>query len=240
MVQTTFTKQKRELAKALALVEKLRAQEVRNILFAADGTTELEVTRDTYVDFVPEKIVSEVLASAVKVVHEHGMRQQANSINKGKFVFEGIEVELTVPQLRAIQDVIPLLTELTNQLPRRNPRVVPNTTVNDRPAFAYAKKEVIQVKSRYVPFEEDTTTRVRTYEEHYQEIINYTQKIEVDYGLPYDVIARMQQLVSDLSTAVQCAIDDANTRGQKSDEVIDRVIQQITDVFHKSLEGVHS
>lgn len=240
MVQTTFTKQKRELAKALALVEKLRSQEVRQILFAADGTTELEVTRDSYVDFLPEKIVAEVLASAVKVVHEHGMRQQANSLNKGKFIFEGIEEELSVPQLRAIQDVIPLLTELTNRLPRRNPRVVPNTTINDRPAFAHAKKEVVQVKSRYIPFEEDTTTRVRTYEENYEEIRNYTQTIEVDYGLPYDIITRMQQLVADLSTAVQCAIDDANTRGQKADEVIDRVIQQIAGVFHESLGDIGS
>ncbi len=51
MVQSTFTKQKRELAKAANLLDKLRAQETRKIVFAPDGVERLEETKDSYVDF---------------------------------------------------------------------------------------------------------------------------------------------------------------------------------------------
>lgn len=236
MVQSTFTKQKRELAKAANLLEKLRAQEVRKITFDADGVTRLEETKETYVDFAPEVIFSNVLESAVKVVHEHGMRQKANSSNRGKFSFEGIEAELTVPQLRALQDIVPLLTELTQRLPRRNPKLIPNANIDGRPAFEQRKVPVTKTEIKYVPFTETNSERVRTYEERHEKVEYYTQVVEIDFGLPIETVTKLQQLVSDLSTAIQCAIDEANTRGQSADPVLDDLIVAIKAKFDSTIQ----
>jgi len=237
MVQSTFTKQKRELAKAASLLDKLRGQEIRKILFASDGLQKLEETKDSYVDFAPEAIFAEVLVSAVKVVHEHGMRQKANSANHGKFLFEGIEAELTVPQLRALQDIVPLLTELTQRLPRRNSKLIPNSTVDGRPAFEQRMLPVTKTVTKYVPFNEKDTDRVRTYEEKHEVIQNYTQTVDIDFGLPIETITKLQQLVLDLSTAIQCAIDEANTRGQSPDPVLDDLMNAIKLKFDSAIQA---
>ncbi len=231
MVQSTFTKQKRELAKAAAIIDRLRAQEVRTIVYAADGITALETTKETYVDFEPTVIFKEVLACALKVVHEHGMRQKANASNRGAFSFAGIEAELTVPQLRALQDVVPLLAELTQRLPRTNPKLVPNTTVEGRPAFAHRKLPQKKVITKYIPYEQDSDTRVRTYEQKHEEIESYVEKVEIDFGLPVKTVTDLQQLTSDLSTAIQCAIDDANLKGQSVDPVLDEVMAKIVALY---------
>lgn len=181
MVQSTFTKQKRELAKAAAIIDRLRAQEVRMVVYAADGVTATETTRESYVDFEPVAVFKDVLACALKVVHEHGMRQQANASNRGTFSFAGIAADLTVPQLRALQDIVPLLAELTQRLPRTNPKLVPNTTVDGRPAFAHRKVPQKKVITKYVPYEQDSDTRVRTYEQKYEEIESYTERVEIDF-----------------------------------------------------------
>jgi len=231
MVQSTFTKQKRELAKAMATIERFRSQEVRNVLYAADGKTPLETTKESYVDFEPRAIFEEVLASALKVVHEHGMRQKANSINKGKFSFCGIDAELTVPQLRALQDIVPLLAELTNRLPRMNSRLVPNTTVDGKPAFAHRMVPKLKTVTKFVPFEQKGDSRVRTYEEKHEEIEYFQERVEIDFGLPTKVVTDLQQLTSDLSTAIQCAIDDANTKGQQADQTLDEIMGKLVSEY---------
>lgn len=53
MVQTTFTKQKRELEKAISWIEKIRAQEVRLRNYNAQDELQDEL-RETYVDYSPE------------------------------------------------------------------------------------------------------------------------------------------------------------------------------------------
>lgn len=237
MVQSTFTKQKRELAKAAALIERFRAQEVRNTVYDVDGKTPIETTKDAYVDFEPTVIFKEVLASTLKVVHEHGMRQKANSANHGKFSFCGIEAELTVPQLRALQDIVPLLSELTQRLPRANPKLVPNATVDGRPAFVHRKVAKMKVVTKIIPFEEKANTRVRTYEEKSEVLDHYEEKAEIDFGLPVKIVTDLQQLTSDLSTAIQCAIDEANMKGQSADPVLDDVMSRIVALFESGLEG---
>lgn len=235
MVQSTFTKQKRELAKAAALIERFRAQEVRTTIYDVDGTTALETTKEVYVDFEPESIFRSVLESAVKVVHEHGMRQQANATNRGKFSFCGIEAELTVPQLRALQDIVPLLSELTQRLPRANPKLVPNATVDGRPAFVHRKVAKTKFVTKLVPYEEKSNTRVRTYEEKEEKIDHYEEKVEIDYGLPIQAVTNLQQLTADLSTAIQCAIDEANMRGQAADPVLDEIMRKLAELFERGL-----
>jgi hypothetical protein len=234
MVQTTFTRQKRELAKASAWIEKLRAQEVRTITYSPN-MEKLEEVRNTYVDYPPEEITKNVLDIIVEVVKQHGARQQANSHNTGHFNWQGVEADLTVPQLRALQDAYAVLTELVHKLPRRNPKIVPNTKIDERPAFAHKKEKHEETKVRYVPYEEDSTTRVRTYEENYQEIINFSQVIEIDYGLDVRVLNRLEEMVTDLGTAIQSAIDEANAKGHKSDPLIEQVIDGIRQVFIKTL-----
>jgi hypothetical protein len=49
----------------------------------------------------------------------------------------------------------------------------------------------------------------------------------VDHGIPVSVIERLKEMVGDLKTAIQVAIDDANSKGQESDPVLDRVIEEI-------------
>ncbi|GAB1542632.1 hypothetical protein NUACC21_53060 [Scytonema sp. NUACC21] len=135
MVQTTFTKQKRELAKAISWIEKIRAQEVRHRNYNAQDELQDEI-RETYVDYSPEEISLHVLEIVKDVVSQHGARQKANSSNTGNFEWYGISVELTVPQLRALQSAHSVLEELLRKLPRRNPKLIYNTTIDNRPAFA--------------------------------------------------------------------------------------------------------
>jgi hypothetical protein len=147
MVQTTFTRQKRELAKASAWIDKLRAQEVRTITYSPN-MEKIEEVRNTYVDYPQEEITKNVLDIIVEVVKQHGARQQANSHNTGHFNWHGVEADLTVPQLRALQNVYAVLTELVHKLPRRNPKIVPNTKIDDRPAFAHKQEKHEETKVR--------------------------------------------------------------------------------------------
>lgn len=230
MVQATFTKQKRELAKALSWIEKLRAQEVRLLTYNAEEELQEEI-RETYVDYSPEEITQKVLEIVKDVVSQHGARQKANSQNTGKFEWYGINVDLTVPQLRALQNAYTVLQELVRKLPRRNPKLIYNTTINNRPAFAHLKEEEEETKTRYVPYEEDSTTRVRTYEEKYNVVTQYTQKVEIDYGLEIKLLNELNEMIDDLGTAIQIAIDDANTKGRENDPVIDDVINRIGEIL---------
>ena len=118
-IQTTFTKQKRELAKAQELIQSIRAQEVRQIRYNAEGKMETAQRTSWLVD-TPESLASQVFQIIREVVAQHGSRQQANSVNKGRFEFAGIQADLTVPQCRALQDVLGTLTALVNKLPAEN------------------------------------------------------------------------------------------------------------------------
>ncbi|MDC3958960.1 DUF7873 family protein [Polyangium jinanense] len=230
MVQATFTRQKRELAKAASWIERLRAHEIRKISFDAEGK-KLTETRETYVDYPPEEVARQVLGIVVEVVRQHGARQRANGKNTGRFVWRGIEADLTVPQLRALKEAHATLATLVQKLPRRNPKVVHNTTVDGRPAFAGKMEETFEQRVRYKPYEEDATTRVRTYEEHYREKVGASQQVEIDYGLEVRRIQKLEEMVTDLGTAIQVAIDEANGRGHEDDPVLSKVIDSISKVF---------
>jgi hypothetical protein len=234
MVQATFTRQKRELAKASAWMEKLRAQEVRKATFDSNKQKINEV-RETYVDYAPEEVAAHVLDIVVEVVGQHGARQRANSRNTGRFSFRGISADLTVPQLRTLQEAYGVLAELVNKLPRRNPRLIPNTTVEGRPAFAHPVQDHHEQKTRSVPYEEGASTRVRTYEEHYEVLTHSTQVTEIDFGIEPRRLTEVQELVADLGTAIQVAIDEANARGHERDPVLDGVIASIRTVFRTAL-----
>ena len=65
MVQATFTRQKRELAKASAWMDKLRAQEVRRVTFDPQQR-KLNEVRESYVEFPPEEIADQVLDIVVE------------------------------------------------------------------------------------------------------------------------------------------------------------------------------
>ena len=147
--QTTFTKQKRELAKANSLIQSIRAQEVRSIRFDKDGKQQT-IERSAYVTETPEAIAQQVLEIVRAVVAQHGARQQANSVNKGHFEFAGIQAELTVPQLRTLQDSLSTLTALVNKLPAENLRLVPNGELDGRPAFFHPVEDVTATKTRNV------------------------------------------------------------------------------------------
>ena len=234
MIQTTFTKQKREMAKAAAWLQKMRAMETRKVTFDAQRN-KLNEVRENYVDFAPEEVAANVLDIVVAVVGQHGARQQANSRNTGRFDWQGIRADLTVPQLRALQEAHAVLRELASALPRRNPRLVPNATIEGRPAFEHPDKPLYEDKTRFVPYEEDKSTRVRTYEEHYKELAQITQTIEIDFGLDHRQLERFQAMVVDLGTAIQVAIDEANTKGSQPDSALESVIagirQQLRDVL---------
>lgn len=176
MIQSTFTRQKRELAKATALLKKLRAMETRLVTYAPDGQ-KIDEIRETYVDFPPEEIAAQVFAIAREVVGQHGARQQGNSVNTGRFQWQGVEADLTVPQLRALQEAHALLSEMANLMPRQNPRLIPNTTVDGRPAYAHPEKRNMRVLTRYVPYESSDSNRVRTYEEHYEELESTSRQV---------------------------------------------------------------
>lgn len=239
MVQTTFTKQKRELAKALLWIEKIRAQEVRHLNYNEREELQVEV-RETYVDYSPEEITQKVLEVVKDVVSQHGARQKSNSHNTGNFEWYGISVELTVPQLRALQSAYSVFQELVHKLPRRNPKLIYNTTVEGRPAFAHIKQKHEETETRYVPYEEDSTTRVRTYEQYYKVVTHYTQKIEIDYGLEIKLLNELNEMVDDLGTAIQIAIDEANTKGRENDPVVDNVIQRIGEILLAKLPSPES
>jgi hypothetical protein len=226
MVQTTFTKQKRELAKATALIQKLRAQEVRVVTTAPDGKV-LNQVKETYVEFAPEEIVSKVLGIVTEVVAQHGARQKANAKNTGKFRFGIVEADLTVPQLRALQEAHTVLSELVKHLPKQNTKLIANTEVDGRPAFAHLMQKVIENKTRSVPFEEKDSTRIRTYQEPYEVHTHSLQKIEIDFGLSAKKILRLEEMVLDLGTAIQVAIDEANAKGHSQDPVLEDVVQKL-------------
>ena len=236
MVQSTFTKQKRELAKAASWIEKMRGQEVHEITFSPDGE-KLMTEKTSYVDFTPKQIFQKVMDIIKTVVSQHGSRQIANSKNTGRFSWNGIEVELTVPQLRTLQEAQRVLNDLFLNLPRRNPRLVPNTTVDDFPAFAYREQKHFNAKTRYVPYEEDSTTRVRTYEERYEEHTHTTQKVEVDYGLDISILKNLNDQLADFNTAIQIAIDEANCKGRQQDPVLDKLIEEVCLIFNGFLEA---
>ena len=236
MIQTTFTRQKRELAKAVALLDKLRAMEKRLVTFDAKNKRLAEV-RETYVDFAPEEIAGQVLDIVVETVTQHGARQQANARNTGKFAWQGIEANLTVPQLRALQQAYTLISELTNKLPRRNPRFISNTTMDGRPAFEHPAQQHFTRKTRTVPYEEKASTVIRTYQEPYEELDKVTQVVEIDYGLDHRRLETLHTMVVDLGTAIQVAIDEANTKGTQPDPLLNDVIAQIRGKLRAMLPG---
>lgn len=234
MVQTTFTKQKRELEKAIAWIEKIRAQEVRQRVYNAQDELQEEI-RETYVDYPPEEIAQKVVEIVATVVSQHGARQKANADNRGTFSWCGIEVELTVPQLRALQSAHIVFNELVKKLPRRNPKLVHNTVIDRRPSFAHSKHKHEKTETRYLPYEETNSTKVRTYEEKYQVVTHYTQKVEIDYGLEIKQLNELSEMIDDLGTAIQIAIDEANTKGRDNDVVIDELIARIGQVLIQQL-----
>lgn len=226
MVQSTFTRQKRELAKAASWIEKLRAQEVRIVRFDAAGN-KLTETRETYVDNAPEEVARKVIEIVAEVVQQHGARQQANGKNTGTFRWRSIDVQLSVPQLRALHEAYITLSTLVQRLPRRNPKVVHNSVIEGRPAFADKVLEDIEQRTRYVPFEEDTSTRVRSYEEHYREKTGASQRIEIDFGIEIKRLQALEEMVTDLGTSIQVAIDEANGKPHAEDPVLREVIRAI-------------
>jgi hypothetical protein len=239
MVQTTFTKQKRELEKAVAWIEKLRAQEVRQRKY--DEREQLqEELREAYVDYPPEEIARKVVEIVNDVVSQHGSRQKANADNRGTLSWCGISVELTVPQLRALQSAHVVFNELVKKLPRRNPKLVYNTSIDNRPAFAHSRQKHEKTELRYVPYEEEASSRVRTYEEKHQVVSHYTQKVEIDYGLDIKQLTELTEMVDDLGTAIQIAIDEANTKGRSNDPVIDELIQRIGTILLTKLPAIET
>jgi hypothetical protein len=237
MVQATFTRQKRELAKANAWIDRLRGYEIRKVTFDPDRRKLTEV-RESWVEFSPEEIAAHVLEIVVEVVGQHGARQRANSRNTGRFVWQGVTADLTVPQLRALQEAHQVLSNLVQKLPKRNPRMIPNATIDGRPAFEHPLQHQYKKKVRYVPFEESSSTRVRTYEEPYEELEQSTQVVEIDFGLDARQVERLQELTVDLGTAIQVAIDEANAKGHETDPVLNGVIDGIRKVFRSLLPPV--
>lgn len=215
-------------------MEKLRAQEVRKITYDPSNQ-KLTEERIAYVDFPPEELAEKVLDIIVEVVGQHGSRQRANSRNTGCFLWKGVTAELTVPQLRTLQEAHSVLNELVQKLPRRNSHTVPNTLVDGRPAFQHPLEKHFVKKSRSKPYEEESTTRVRTYEESYEELEKSTRIIEVDYGLEPKAIESLKELVVDLGTSIQVAIDEANAKGSETDPILNGVIEGIRQVFHSQI-----
>ena len=237
MIQTTFTKQKRELEKAVAWIGRIRAQEVLINTYDAEEKL-IEQSKECYVDFAPEEIADKVVGIVNNVVSQHGARQKANAVNTGYFNWCGVNAELTVPQLRALQGAHAVLRELVQKLPRRNPKLMRNTEIDQRPAYEHVREEHKEEEITYVPFEEDSTTRVRTYEQRQYVIKQYTQKVEVDYGLDVKALTELEEKVEDLSTAIQVAIDEANAKGRDNDPVLDKVAHSISQVILAGLPKV--
>lgn len=234
MVQSTFTKQKRELAKAANWISKLRAMEIHNITFSPEGE-KLSTEKESYVEFSAVEICTRVMETIQAVVEQHGARQMANSKNTGHFSWHGIEAELTVPKLRVLQEAHKVFNELVQNLPRKNSKRVPNTTVEGHPAFAHPPQKHFAQKVRYTPYEESDSTRIRTYEQRYEEHTHTSQRIEIDYGLDVRTFQVIEELVMDLDTAIQVAIDEANARGREKDPVLTDTIDGICKVFAQAL-----
>ena len=220
-VQTTFTKQKRQLAKANALIGTIRAQEMRTQRFDADDKLETE-ERTAYIVDAPENIASQVVEIVADVVRQHGARQRANSVSKGRFEFCGIEADLTVPQLRALQEAQTTLAALVDKLPVENKRRIPNGEIDGRPAFFSPLQKIFETKTRAVP-----------YEENYDVLLYQTRPVEIDYGLPTATIARLKTLVADLATAIQVAIDEANAQTREDDDFLNDVASKILAEFER-------
>jgi len=128
-----------------------------------------------------------------------------------------------------------IFSELVRKLPRRNPKLVYNVSIDNRPAFAHIKQKHEKIETRYTPYEEEASNRIRTYEEKYQVISHYTQKVEIDYGVEIKKLTELNELVDELGTAIQIAIDEANTKGRSNDPLIDNLIQRIGSVLLEKL-----
>ena len=235
-VQTTFTKQKRELAKARELINSLRAQEVREQRLAPDNSI-VQEERKSWTIADPEEIAAKVFTIVKEVVAQHGARQQGNSVNTGAFEFHGISAQLTAPQLRALQEATCLLAELVEKLPTENKKLVPNGAVEGRPAFIGSLTVIKETKTRYVPYEEAESSRIRTYEERYDEVLYKTREVVIDFGLPNQKVDALKELVADLKVAIQVAIDDANSKPRKDDPVLNDVISNIVALFQNELNA---
>ncbi len=234
MVQATFTKQKRALGQAAAWIERLRAQEVRTVRFGVDGE-KLEERRESYVDFAPEEIARSVLAIVVTVVGEHGARQRANGTRTGSFSFRSVQAKLTVPQLRALKEAHATLASLAQRIPRKNPKTIANGTVDGRPAFFEIPVEIKQIEMQVVPFEEKESTRVRTFEQRVERVIGRSQRVEIDYGIDPRRAMQLDELVVELGTAIQVAIDEANAGIAERDPLLESVADGIRREFEALL-----
>ncbi|GAB1544441.1 hypothetical protein NUACC21_71170 [Scytonema sp. NUACC21] len=65
----------------------------------------------------------------------------------------------------------------------------------------------------------------------YKVITHYTQKVEIDYGLEIKLLNELGEMVDDLGTAIQVAIDEANTKGRENDPLVDDVINRISQII---------
>ena len=66
----------------------------------------------------------------------------------------------------------------------------------------------------------------------------YTQKVEIDYGIEIKILNELKEMIDDLGTAVQIAIDEANTKGRENDPIVDNVISQIEAILLAKLPNV--
>lgn len=233
-VQTTFTKQKRELNKVNTLINSIRAQEKRSQRFTPDGQLETD-ERDFYVEKLPESIAEKVLEIVCSIVRQHGARQVANSTNKGRFEFLGIEADLSVPQLRALQEASQTLRNLVDKLPKKNMRLVPNCEIDGRPAFASPLEKVKETKTRWVPYVNEGSPKPLTYEEKFEVVLYQTREVTIDYGLNCDKIDALREMAEDLDVAIQVAIDQANAKEHAEDALLNDVIARITDAFKSTI-----
>ncbi len=229
-VQTTFTKQKRLLEKANSLISQIRAQEVREQRFSPDDKLQTE-ERTAYLTEAPTAIASQVVAIVADVIRQHGARQKSNSVSTGRFEFCDVEADLTVPQLRALQEALGTISTLVDRLPTENLRRVPNGEVGGFPAFFTPIEKHYENRVRQVPYEEVDSTRIRTYEETYRELVYQTRTVTIDRGLPTATVARLREMVADLATAIQVAIDEANGKGREEDPVLNDVAARVLAAF---------
>ena len=238
-VQSTFTKQKRQIAKANELIGKIRAEEVREQRFDPEGVLEME-TRTSYLVAPPAEIAAQVLAIIEDVVKQHGARQKANSTARGRFEFCGVEADLTVPQLRTLQDAAETLARLVEALPRQNMRRIPNGEFEGRPAFITPLEKHYQTKTETVPYEHTEVTRILTYERPVEILQNQTRTITIDYGLPIATVDELQSMLDDLKTAIQIAIDQANGQNRSEDETLNDVAKGILAAFATKIKDANA
>ena len=215
-------------------MEKLRAQEVRTVTFGPNDEIINEV-RDAYVDHPPEEIANKVLDIVGEVVGQHAARQRANSRNTGRFSWQGVAIDLTVPQLRTLQEAYVVLTELVNKLPRRNPKLIPNTTVEGRPAFAHQKEELSKRKAAGCRLKRRALLASVVTRKIIRCSSTSLQVLRIDYGMDVQHLEKVKEPVLDLGTAIQVAIDDANSKGHEPDPAMEGVIESIKRVILASL-----